>query len=135
MSVLGVATVVLMLLTAVGITVFWVTWLRNPQVEEWAPVGYLEHERPFVFPDAVMAGLLAVSGGLLTAGNISVGAPMALVAAGMLLFLGIIDGAYFAQNGLFHHSRGGAINTGIVVATVLVAGLIVASYATDAWGG
>lgn len=135
MSVLGVVTVALMLLTAVGIAAFWVTWLRDPQVEEWAPVGYLEHERPFVFPDAVMAALLAVSAGLLIAGNDEAGEPVALVAAGMLLFLGIIDGAYFAQNGLYHPSRGGVVNTGIVIATVTVAGLIVLSYATGAWSG
>jgi hypothetical protein len=115
---------VLQLLTAVGIAGFWTTWLRGEHTEPWLPTGYVEHETPFVFADTVLAVLLTASAVLLLADR-PLGASLALVASGMLAFLGILDLAYFWRQGLFAPSRGGVVNAG-VVASVLVLSIVLA---------
>ena len=107
---------------AIGIAVFWVTWFREDHDQSWLPRGYAAHERVFVFPDALLAVLLVVSAALLVAED-PLGRALALVGAGMLLFLGILDAAYFWQTGLFARERGGRANAA-VVAGVLVLGLV-----------
>ena len=46
----------------------------------------------------------------------------------MLLFLGVIDAAYYAQHQMFARERDGLLNAGLVVAVVGVAGLLVVTY-------
>lgn len=114
----------LQVLTALGIAAFWLTWFREPHTQAWLPRGYAEHERVFVFPDTILAVLLIVSAGLAVAGAGSAGS-VGLVAAGMLLFLGVIDAAYFWQHGMFARDRGGLVNAGVVVAVLVMAALII----------
>ncbi len=111
--------------TAIGIVVFWVGWLRTTHDEPWLPAGYVEHERAFVLPDGVLAVLLG-SSAVLSVVEVGLGASLALVAAGMLLFLGLIDTAYFLRTGLFARERGGCGNLALVVWVLLLAGLLVA---------
>ena len=111
--------------TAVGIATFWLTWFRRPHDEEWLPVGYVEHERVFVFPDLVLSTLLMVSAAL-TVFEISLGRSLGLVAAGMLAFLGVIDLAYFAQHGMFAREREGLGNVGILVAVFAMSVALIA---------
>lgn len=111
---------VLQVLTAAGIAVFWLTWFREPHGEPWLPRGYAEHERVFVYPDSLCATLLTISA-VLGIFELGPAGSLALVAAGMLLFLGVIDGAYFAQHGMFTRERGGLVNGGFVVAVLVVA--------------
>jgi hypothetical protein len=106
--------------TAVGITVFWVTWLRGEHDEPWLPEGYVEHERAFVLPDGVMALLLTVSAALTVAEH-PAGSGVTLIAAGMLTFLGLIDAVYFARTGMFARERGGVGNAALVVWVLLLA--------------
>lgn len=110
--------------TAVGIVVFWVGWLRTTHDEPWLPAGYLEHERAFVLPDGVLALLLGTSA-LLSVLELGPGRSLALVAAGMLLFLGLIDTAYFLRTGLFARERGGCGNLALVVWVLVLATLLV----------
>jgi hypothetical protein len=56
------------------------------------------------------------------------GASLALVAAGGLAFLGVIDLAYFAKHGLFARERGGRLNAGIVFGVLLLAAILVWRY-------
>lgn len=114
--------------TAAGIVVFWSTWFRTPHAEPWQPVGYVEHERVFVFPDSLLAAILIASAALLVADK-PVGQSLALVAAGMLTFLGVIDAAYFARHRLFARAAGGLVNAGLVVAVLALAAVLVARYA------
>ena len=106
--------------TAVGIAVFWVTWLRSPPKDPWLPAGFVEHERAFVLPDGLLA-LLLLGSAVLSVLQHALGASLALVAAGMLLFLGLIDAAYFARTGLFARDRGGRGNLGVVLWMLLLA--------------
>ena len=113
---------------AVAIAGFWLTWPRETHDEPWLPTGYVEHEQVFVFPDSVLALTLVVSAVLLVFEE-PLGASLAIVAAGMLTFLGVIDLAYFAKHGMFALARGGLMNGGIVVGVLLLAVILVVRYA------
>jgi hypothetical protein len=118
----------LQVVAAVAFAGFWLTWRREPHDEPWLPEGYAEHEEVFVFPDTVLALTLVVSAVLLVLAE-PLGASLALVAAGMLTFLGIIDLAYFAKHGMFTLERGGLMNAGIVIGVLLLAAILVMRYA------
>ncbi len=121
---------------ALGIAAYWVTWFRQPHDEPWLPDGYVDHETPFVFADAILvivlvtAAVLQVTDGppparavLVSAGR-PVGESLALIAAGMLAFLGILDLAYFARTDLFKREHGGIINAGVVVGVLLLSAIL-----------
>ncbi len=95
------------ILVAIGIVRFWMTWLRTEHEEPWLPTGYVEHERCFVYPDSVLATLMVVAAILLFLGS-ALGERLSLVCGGMMLFLTVIDTAYFLQNGMFAKEKGGA---------------------------
>jgi hypothetical protein len=103
----------LQLLTALGIAAFWIWWFRAEHDESWWPPGYRQHEQAFVVPDIVLAIVLVVSSSASMA-NIALGSNLALVAAGMMLFLAIIDATYFVQQGMFARKRGGVGNALLV---------------------
>lgn len=118
---------VLMFATAAGIAVFWLDWTRKEHTDTWLPDGYVEHERAFMWSDAVACVLLVTSSSLTIAG-FELGERIGLVTAGMLWFLAVLDTAYFAQNGLFAKSRGGFGNGLTVCALFAVAGIIFVEY-------
>ena len=117
---------------ALGIAAYWVTWFREPHDEPWLPEGYVEHETPFVFTDAVLAGILVLAAAFqimeppigefaMLASAVrppGLGESLGLIAAGMLAFLGILDLAYFARTGLFEREHGGVVNIGVVAGTL-----------------
>jgi len=114
--------------TAVGIAAFWLTWPKEAHEEPWLPAGYVEHELAFRYPDSVLALTLVASAALLVLEE-PLGASLALVAAGMLTFLGVIDVAYFTKHGLFARERGGLMYVGIVAGVLLLAVILVVRYA------
>jgi hypothetical protein len=116
------------LATALGIGIFWITWFREVHDEEWLPEGYVQHERVFVFPDAALALLLAISAALLVSGR-PLGRSLSLVCSGMLAFLGLVDAAYFWQTGLFARPRGGRLNAAVVVAVLALSVLLAVVFA------
>lgn len=109
-----------MIATAGGIAVFWATWFRTPHQEEWLPVGYVEHERVFVYPDSFLS-ILLVSTAVLTVLDKPAAHELGLLSAGMMTFLGLIDLAYFAQHGMFARERDGLLNAFLVVALLALA--------------
>lgn len=112
------------LLMAAGTVQFWIKWFRTEHNEPWLPDGYVEHERCFVYPDSAMVVLLVVSAVLLLVGN-PLGERLALVSGGMVLFLAIIDIAYFLQHGLFAKANGGKENLALVIPMVVMSLLLV----------
>jgi hypothetical protein len=116
------------LVAAVAIAGFWLTWPHEAHDEPWLPTGYVEHEQVFVFPDSILALTLVASAVLLVLEE-PLGRSLALVAAGMLSFLGVIDLAYFAKHGMFSLERGGLLNAGIVGGVLLLAAILVLRYA------
>ena len=112
------------ILMALGIAQFWTTWLRTEHEEPWLPTGYVEHERCFVYPDSVLAILMVVSAILLFTGN-ALGERLTLVCGGMMLFLLVIDTAYFLQNGMFAKDKGGAAHLRLILALTVVSLLMI----------
>lgn len=112
------------ILVALGIARFWTTWLRTEHQEPWLPTGYVEHERCFVYPDSVLAALMVVAAILLLFGN-ALGERLTLVCGGMMLFLTVIDTAYFLQNGMFAKEKGGAENRRLIIVLALVSLLMI----------
>ena len=105
----------LQLAGALGFAVYWITWWRTEHKEDWLPEGHHDHEAPFVWSDSMLALLLVTSAVLLVLEE-PLGESLALVAGGMLLFLGVLDAAYFARTGMFARERDGIWNVLIVVA-------------------
>ena len=91
---------VLLLVTAVGTVAYWVDFFVRGSVnvveEEW----YLKFERAFPAADGFMAGCAAIGGVGLLAGA-GYGTAFALVAAGGLVFLGLMDVAFNLENRLY----------------------------------
>ncbi len=116
------------LVAAISIAGFWLTWPREAHDEPWLPTGYVEHEQVFVFPDSILALTLVASAVLLVLEE-PLGRSLALVAAGMLSFLGVIDLAYFAKHRMFALERGGLLNAGIVGGVLLLALILILRYA------
>lgn len=116
------------LLGVAAIATFWLTWPRQPHTEPWLPPGYVEHERVFVFPDSVLALVLLASAVLLVLEK-PLGRSLALVAGGMLTFLGVVDLAYFAQHGMFARERDGLANLGVVGGAFALAAILILRYA------
>ena len=112
------------ILVALGIARFWATWLRTEHEEPWLPTGYVEHERCFVYPDSVLAALMVIAAVLLLAGN-PLGERLTLVCGGMMLFLTVIDTAYFLQNGMFAKEKGGAENLRLILVLAFVSLLMI----------
>jgi hypothetical protein len=102
------------ILMAAGIVRFWIIWFRAEHNEPWLPAGYMEHERTFVYPDTVLSVLMVISAFLLFLEK-PLGESLTLVCGGMMLFLTVIDTAYFAQHGLFAKEKGGAENLGLII--------------------
>ena len=112
------------ILTAMGIARFWTTWLRTEHEEPWLPTGYVEHERCFVYPDSVLAALMVVAAILLLLGS-SLGERLTLVCGGMMLFLTVIDTAYFLQNGMFAKEKRGAEQLRLIILLTVVSLLMI----------
>ena len=107
------------ILMAGGIIIFWFTWFRAEHGETWLPIGYVEHERVFVFPDSVMSALMIIAAILHFVGH-SLADNLSLICGGMMLFLLIIDLAYFTRHGMFSKEKGGLGNIGLVIAMALM---------------
>ena len=95
---------VLLLVTAAGIVVYWVLFAVGV-VEATGEDWYLRFERAFPVPDVAVA-FAAVAGGVGLLLGHSWGTAFALVAAGGLLFLGLIDTSFNVENGLYRKLPG-----------------------------
>lgn len=96
---------VLLLVTAVVTVAYWVDFFWHGSVnvveEEW----YIRFERAFPVADGFMAASCAVAAiGLLS--DEPYGVAFGLVAAGALLFLGLMDVTFNVENGLYSHLAG-----------------------------
>jgi hypothetical protein len=117
------AIAILEILLGASLLYVWFVLFRRGFDTEGKPAGFVQHERAFIWPDVTLAVLLFVSAGLLLAGN-AFGERTSLVAGGMFLFLGIIDVAYDAQNGLLSAGAPGRVEDLTMDLTALVAGVV-----------
>ena len=106
---------VLLLVTAVVTVAYWVDFFWHGSVhvveEEW----YIRFERAFPVADLFMATCAAVAGvGLLT--DRAWGDAFGLVAAGALVFLGLLDTTFNVDNGLYRRlADSGAMRAELVI--------------------
>jgi len=114
----------LQFVTSIGIIRFWILWFRTEHNAPWLPAGYKEHERCFVYADSTMS-LLLVASALLLFFDHPRGEALTLVCGGMMLFLTILDTAYFIQNGMFAKDRGRMENLGVVIPTGIMSLLMI----------
>lgn len=97
---------VLLLITAVVTVAYWVDFFVHGSVNVVDAEWYVKFERAFPAADAFMAISCAVSGvGLLAGSPARVGVGFALVAAGALLFLGLLDVLFNVDNRLYAQVR------------------------------
>ncbi len=96
----------LMAVWSLIISSFWVSFFSTLKDTDFShmPEGYLLHEKSFVWPDAIIVVLLVASCFLLWTEN-PVADRLALVAGGMMLFLGVIDVAYEYANDMHKKPR------------------------------
>jgi len=98
------AIAILELLTAVGLILFWIGFFTIGLAPKNPPKGYMEYEHSFPLPDGLLALLLLAAGILLLLNN-PWGGHLSLVAAGALVFLGVLDFSFNIQNGVYKISK------------------------------
>jgi hypothetical protein len=91
---------VLEIVTAGGLSLFWLAFFTVGLAPENAPTCYFAYEHSFPLPDGLLAILLLVAGILLIL-NKPWGSKLSLVAAGALVFLGLLDFSFNIQNGIY----------------------------------
>lgn len=112
---MDIVIAVLLIVTAVGTVAYWVDFFVRGSVnvvdEDW----YIKFERSFPAADGFMAACAAVAAiGLLS--DAGYGTALALVTAGALIFLGLMDLAFNLDNRLYRLLRTSwAMRTELVV--------------------
>jgi hypothetical protein len=95
---------VLLLVTAVGTTAYWVDFFARGSVNVVEEDWYVKFERSFPAADGFMSAAAAVAAvGLLA--DEPWGVAFALVAAGALVFLGLMDVTFNLENRLYRFLR------------------------------
>jgi hypothetical protein len=108
-----IAIAILELLTAVGLILFWILFFTVGMAPKNPPPGYLAYEHSFPVPDGLLSILLLVAGIMLLLNN-PLGVNLSLIAAGALLFLGVLDISFNLQNGIYKISAGDLISNAFI---------------------
>ncbi len=108
-----IAIAILELLTAVGLILFWILFFTVGMAPKNPPPGYLAYEHSFPVPDGLLSILLLVAGTMLLLNN-PLGVNLSLIAAGALLFLGVLDISFNLQNGIYKISTGDLISNAFI---------------------
>jgi hypothetical protein len=95
-----IALAVLLLVTAVVTVAYWVDFFWHGSVNVVEKDWYIRFERAFPVADGFMSVCAAVAGIGLLLGE-EWGVALGLVAAGALLFLGLMDVTFNVDNGLY----------------------------------
>lgn len=113
---------VLLLVTAVVTVAYWVDFFARGTVRAGQEDWYLRFERAFPAADAAMSAFSVVAAvGLLRGAGYGVAA--GLVAAGALIFLGLLDVSFNVENGLYRRLPGSGEMWAEVVINVWSLGL------------
>ena len=101
----GLRTIaILELLTGIGLILFWILFFTVGLAPKNPPPGYFAYEHSFPLPDGLLAILLLAAGILLLLNN-PWGGNLSLIAAGALVFLGVLDFSFNIQNGVYKISK------------------------------
>ena len=86
--------------TSVGLILFWLAFYTVGLAPDKAPPCYYAYENSFPLPDTLLAILLLVAGERLMRSRPG-GRALSLIAAGALVFLGLLDFSFNLQNGIY----------------------------------
>ncbi len=89
--------VVLEVLTALGLILFWIGFFTIGLAPATPPAGYFVYEHSFPLPDLILAAALLVAARQLSEGQKT----LSLVCAGALMFLGVLDFSFNILNGMY----------------------------------
>ena len=92
------------IVTAGGLSLFWLAFFTVGLAPENAPPCYFAYEHSFPLPDGLLSILLLAAGILLLLNN-PLGSHLSLIGAGALLFLGVLDFSFNIQNGVYKISK------------------------------
>jgi hypothetical protein len=116
--------------TGIAILVFWLLFFTVGMAPAKPPPCYFAFEHAFPLPDTILAIALVASGVNVLKGGIW-GHGVSLACAGGLLFLGVLDFSFTAQNGGFSGPIIEALQSGIITLWCAAVGLwIVAVHGT-----
>ena len=90
----------LQIVTAVGLALFWVAFFMVGMAPLNPPACYFVYEHVLLLPACLLAVLLLVTGIMLMK-NSPAAVKLSLVAAGGLVFLGLLDFSFNIQNGIY----------------------------------
>jgi hypothetical protein len=116
------AIIVLEVLTALGMILFWVGFFTIGLAPKEPPQGYFEYERSFPLPDTILAAGLLAAARMLQKGKIA-GRTASLVCGGALMFLGVLDFSFNYQNGMYKISTADMILNGFINIWCVIFGL------------
>jgi hypothetical protein len=88
------------IVTGVGLILFWLAFFSVGLAPDQAPPCYYAYEHAFPLPDGILAILLLIAGILLMRSR-PAGRTLSLIAAGALVFLGLLDFSFNLQNGIY----------------------------------
>jgi hypothetical protein len=88
------------IVTGVGLILFWIAFFTVGLAPEKPPTCYFTYEHAFPLPDGLLAVLMLTAGVLLMKDK-PLGYRLSLVAAGALMFLGVLDFSFNIQNGVY----------------------------------
>lgn len=117
-------TPILEIVTAAGLILFWIVFFTVGLAPENPPKCYFAYEHAFPLPDICLALLLLVSGILLLRRN-SLGRTLSLIAAGALIFLGLLDFCFNLQNRIYLASVLDLVLNALINAWCVVFGVII----------
>ncbi len=116
---------ILEIVTALGFILFWVVFFTVGLAPENAPHCYFAYEYAFPLPDACLSLLLLASGVFLLRQN-PLGRSLSLVAAGALIFLGLLDISFNIQNGVYLASTWDLVLNAFINVWCVAFGLVIA---------
>jgi len=88
------------IVTGIGLILFWIAFFTVGLAPDNAPPCYFAYEHSFPLPDGILAILLLIAGIFLMRSK-PAGRSLSLVAAGALVFLGLLDFSFNLQNGIY----------------------------------
>lgn len=120
-----IAIAILELLTGVGLILFWIGFFTIGLAPKNPPKGYMEYEHSFPLPDGLLSVLMIVAGILLLLNN-PLGATLSLIAAGALVFLGVLDFSFNIQNGVYKISTSDLVLNVFINVWCIAFGIVIA---------
>jgi hypothetical protein len=103
----------LLIATGAGIAAFWVLFFTAGLAPANPPACYFVFEHAFPLPDLVLAAALVAAGRGLAHGK-PWSSALSLACAGGLVFLGLVDLSFNAQNGLYSQSLSGGLSAAAI---------------------